>query len=341
MTTESVQGKAPNGASDMRQEFGAHEIAVRTETATTAMAAQAKANVEARFILALQRPRDIDTVRVKLLKECKRPGFAQVARYSKPVGGQRIEGASIRFAEAALRLMGNVLPETSVIYDDNQKRIVRVSVTDLETNLTYSSDVSVEKTVERSFIKDGQVPLSTRKNSNGKPVYLMPATEDDIANKVNANVSKALRGHALRILPGDILEEAMEQCLKTLNSEAAADPDRERKKIADAFASLRVMPNHLAEYLGHAIDTCAPSELVELRALYQAIKDGETTWHAAVEQKSGGKKPVSKTKERVAAATGAKPVVDTTADQAPTHDPTMGEVAPEDEPRERQPGEEG
>lgn len=330
MTDHGPQAPPLNGASDLRQEFGAHEQIARTETATTAMAAQAKANVEARFILALQRPRDIDTVRVRLLKECKRPGFAQVARYSKPVGGQRIEGASIRFAEAALRLMGNVLPETSVIYDDNQKRIVRVSVTDLETNLTYSSDVSVEKTVERSNLKDGQVPLGSRKNSYGKTVYLLPATEDDIANKVNANVSKALRGHALRILPGDILEEAMELCIKTLNSEAAADPDRERKKIADAFASLRVMPNHLAEYLGHTIDTCAPAELVELRALYQAIKDGETTWHAAAEQRAGDKKPSSKAKEKVAAATGAKTVVNTTA--TPSHDPKAGEVAPENEP---------
>jgi hypothetical protein len=313
MTDQGPQAPKTNGAAtDVRQEFGAHELAIRTETATTAMAAQAKANVEARFVLALQRPRDIDTVRVKLLKECKRPGFAQVARYSKPVGGQRIEGPSIRFAEAALRLMGNVLPEMSVIYDDNQKRIVRVSVTDLETNLTYSSDVSIEKTVERSNLKDGQVPLGSRKNTYGKTVYLLPATEDDIANKVNAAVSKALRGHALRILPGDILEEAMELCVATLNSEAAADPDRERKKIADAFASLRVMPNHLAEYLGHGIDQCSPSELVELRALFAAIKDGETTWHAVMDTKNAGKKPASKTKDKVAANVGQ--TIDATAE---------------------------
>jgi hypothetical protein len=314
MTDQGPQApKSPNGTADVRQEFGAHELAIRTETATAAMTAQAKASVEARFILALQRPRDISTVRIALLKECKRPGFAQVARYSKPVGGQKIEGASIRFAEAALRLMGNVLPETSVIYDDQAKRIVRVSVTDLETNLTYSSDVSVEKTIERKDLKDGQVPLGSRRNSYGKMVYLLPATEDDIANKVNAAVSKALRGHALRILPGDILEEAMAQCVDTLRSEAAADPDRERKKLEDAFASLRVMPNHLADYLGHSTDQCSPAELVELRALYQAIKDNETTWHAALEQKKGGKKPASKAKEKVAAAVGA--TVETTAEE--------------------------
>lgn len=318
--------KVNGGATDVRQEFGAHELAVRTETATAAMTAQAKAAVEARFILALQRPRDVDTVRIRLLNECKRPGFAQVARYSKPVGGQRIEGPSIRFAEAALRLMGNVMPETAVIYDDPQKRITRVSVTDLETNVTYSSDVTVEKTVERQSLKDGQVPLSSRKNSWGKTVYLLPATEDDIANKVNAQVSKALRTNGLRILPGDILEECMEQCISTARSEAAADPDRERKKVADAFATLRVLPNQLAEYLGHSIDQCSPAELVDLRAVYQAIKDGETTWHATMEQKTGGSaKKQSKAKDRVAANVG-KPV------------DTYGEEEQEELPM-RQPGE--
>lgn len=298
---------------DVRTEFGAHEMTVRTETATTAMAAQAKAAIEARYIMAMQRPRDLDTVRIKLLKECKRPGFAAVARYRKPIGGGAVEGPSIRFAETALRLMGNAHSETMVIYEDDKRRIVRVSVTDLETNLPYSSDLVIEKTVERSTIKDGQVPISSRKNSYGKTVYLLPASEDEIANKVNAAVSKALRGHALRILPGDILEECMAQCQRTLHDETARDPDAERKKITDAFASLRVMPAQLAEYLGHPVDQCGPAEIVELRALFQAIRDGETSWQAAVEDKSGGKRKASKAKEKVAAATGS--TIDTTAEE--------------------------
>jgi hypothetical protein len=200
-----------------------------------------------------------------------------------------------------------------VIYEDDKRRIVRVSVTDLETNLPYSSDLVIEKTVERSSIKEGVIPLSSRKNSYGKTVYLLPASEDEIANKVNAQVSKALRGHALRILPGDILEECMEECIKTLNNETAKDPDAERKRITDAFASLKVMPGQLAEYLGHAVDQCAPAEIVELRALFQAIRDGETTWHAASEERSGGKKASSKVKAKVAAAVNgaAAPTIDT------------------------------
>ena len=70
------------------------------ETTAGALAAQAKAAVEARYIMAMQRPRDWDQVRLSLLKECDRTNFAEVAIYRKPVG-QGIEGPSIRFAEAA------------------------------------------------------------------------------------------------------------------------------------------------------------------------------------------------------------------------------------------------
>src|SRR5258708_6569465 len=77
------------------------------ETASTVLAAQAKAQIEARYVMAERHPRDLDVVRQRMLKECRRPVFAGVARYRKPIG-KGVEGPSIRFAEAAIRLMGNI-----------------------------------------------------------------------------------------------------------------------------------------------------------------------------------------------------------------------------------------
>ena len=130
----------------------------KAETAVSAVAMQARAQVEARFLMAVHRPRDLDVVRVKLLKECTRPGFAEAARYKRPVGSKKnertgaweeafIEGPSIRFAEAAIRAMGNIDIQSPTIYDDGRSRIVRVVVTDLEANATYSLDITIEKTV--------------------------------------------------------------------------------------------------------------------------------------------------------------------------------------------------
>jgi hypothetical protein len=68
-----------------------------------------------------------------IFKECQRPGFADVAMYAKPVGKQRIRGLSIRFAEAAIRHFTNVLTQVAVVFDDERRRILHVSVIDLET----------------------------------------------------------------------------------------------------------------------------------------------------------------------------------------------------------------
>jgi hypothetical protein len=61
-------------------------------------------------------------------------------------------------------------------------------------------------------------------------------------------------------------------------SKDSRDPAGAMRTIADAFASLRVMPSDLEEYLGHPFDKAAPAELEELRAAYVCVRDGEARW---------------------------------------------------------------
>lgn len=279
-------GTEPTNASLVRQNFGGDELVAQHETAAGAVAARAKAQIEARYIMALKRPRSWDDVRVRLLNECKRPGFAKAARYRKPVG-QGIEGPSIRFAEAALRYMTNASIETTVTYDDPTKVILRVSVVDLEANVPYEQDVAVQKTVERRKLGKGQRPLATRTNSFGDTVYIVEATDDEVLNKVNALVSKALRTLALRLLPGDILEECMLLCIRVANDEDARDPDAARKNMASAFFDVGVSAGQIAEYLGHDLAQVTPAELSELRAIYAAIRDAETSWQEVMDARGG------------------------------------------------------
>lgn len=257
------------------------------ESASAAVASQAKAMVEARYTIALHRPRNWDQVRQDLLRECKRPSFAnnKSAYYRKPIG-QGVEGLGIRFVEVALRCMTNVLIETTMIFEDAQKEIHRVSVTDLESNITYPMDVRVSKTVERSKPADDGSFLSMRLNSYKKPVYTVPANDDDLLNKRAALISKAIRTLGLRIVPGDLCDEAEEIIKSVRLDEAARDPGAERKRIVDAFDGLGVKASQLTEYLGHDIGTCSPQELVNLRGLYGAIKDGEATWASVMENKA-------------------------------------------------------
>jgi hypothetical protein len=256
------------------------------ETAASAVAAQAKAMIEARYVMAMKNPRNMDQVRQDLLKECRRPSFARnkSALYNKPIG-KGVEGLGIRFVEVALRCMRNVLAESMMVYADAEREIHRVVVTDLENNNTWPMDITVSRTVERSKPQDDGSYISVRKNSYGKLVYTVPATDDDLLNKRLALISKALRTAGLRIIPGDLQDEAEEIIRAIRLDDAAKDPDAERKRLADAFAGVGVKASDLREYLEHSLDSCTPAELVDLRGLYGALKDGEATWANVMENK--------------------------------------------------------
>lgn len=253
------------------------------EIAVSAMAAKAKAEVEARYVIAMQRPRNIMDCRRMILDSCKRPQFAAGARYRKPVGqGKFVTGFSIRFAEEAIKAMTNILTDAMIIWEDDHKRCVRVTITDLESNTTYSDDIVINKTVERRALKDGQNAISERMNSTGEKVYLVAATEDDLANKVNAAKSKIIRNNGLRLVPQDILEEAGSAIVET-TSKGGVDVKAETKKVCDAFASIGVKPSELERVLKHSIDSVSPAELDDLRGHYSAIRDGETSWAEIIE----------------------------------------------------------
>lgn len=263
------------------------EFAV-VETSSTVLAAQAKALVEARYTVAIHRPRDLDVVRARLLADAKRPGFAHVAIYRKPIGKDESKwpvGPSIRFAESAIRAMGNCVVEAVTIFDDKDRRIVRVTATDLESNTSWSNDATIQKTVEKSYVKDGETILSSRTNSYGKPVYTVPATDDDILNKVNALLSKSYRTLGLRLVPGDIVEEVMDECWRTRSTEDAKDPDATRRQIFDAFGRQGVTIEQLKAYLGHDAKALTSKEQESLRSLFNALKDGETSWAEIMAEK--------------------------------------------------------
>lgn len=334
-----TQIAANNGTTNgiQRQGFGVKEIERSGETSSSAIAEQAKAAVQSRYIMAMQNPRDWMQVREAILKECQRPGFAESSRYAKPIGGSTVKGWSVRFAEAAIRCMGNTLVESSIIFEDDAKRIVRVSVTDLESNTTYPTEILIQKTVERSSVKPGQVAIRTRTNSQGKLTYIVEATEDDLLTKAAALVSKALRTNALRLIPGDILDEAEDAVAATLKAPAAADPDAFKKKIVDGFGRLGIAAAAVAEYLGHSIDTATLDELTDLRDLGIALKDKETTWAAVMEsrnearsseQKPGTTSAADKVKEAMAAkkSTPKSVVEPAKVDDAPPHNPVTGVV---------------
>lgn len=296
------ENAAPRNNQLARRDFSGTSLSVGS-AASDALVAKARADTEARWIMAMRRPRHLDEVRQLLLKECRRPGFAEVAVYEVPRADKKITGPSIRFAEVAVRCMTNIQPEAVTISDDDEHRLVRCAVTDYESNVTWSRDITIAKTVERKYLKKGQQPIAQRINSSGERVYIVEATDDDVNTKESALVSKTLRTLILRHVPGHLVDEAMEVCNAVFADKAAKDPDSERVKVLDTFAQLGMMASDVEEILGHTTERMAPVEIAKLRKLYTAISDGHVTWADAIETARAEREKAKPTTAPAAAAT--------------------------------------
>ena len=243
------------------------------DPAAVAAAETAKALIQSAYIMAYQKPRSEDQARARILEACKRPVFAERVEYAKPVGGRSIKGPSIRFAELALREWGNVRADTQVVYEDDNIRRIKLTCTDLETNTSFNKEIQIGKTVERRQAGDREV-IGRRTNSSGQEVFIVKATDDELHNKEAAMISKALRNEGLRLIPSDIVDDAIEVAKETLRNRDKGDPLAAKKKVMDAFLDIGIKPKDLEKYLGHKMDVVSPAELQDLRGIYRAIKDG-------------------------------------------------------------------
>lgn len=188
-----------------------------------------------------------------------------------------VEGLSIRFAEQALNAWKNVDVTSTTVWEDENNRLVRITVTDLETNLSYSDEAMLAKTVERKKVKEGQEVIGERETSEGGRVYIVRCTDEELQNKINSAKSKVIRNSGLRLIPQDILEEA-ETAIRETAMKGGADPKGQVKRIVDAFHAIGVSAIELQAYIGHPIEQIQPRELAQLRSIHAAIKDGEARW---------------------------------------------------------------
>ena len=258
--------------------------AMPAHTGATAAAQHAMAQIQARHLVAISRPRDVMQFRDRLLADCERPGFADKAHYDVPNRGK---GMSIRFAEAALRHFGNLYCEAITVDNNEEEVTVRVTVTDLETNSADSRDVTIAKTVERKAkpALESDI-LDVRVNSYGETVYLRRATDEEILGKRNSLVQKAKRVLIIAFLPFDIVEEAAAACAATRRNRDAEDPGAAIKRLCDAFSvQQRITPDELGRYMGKNVQRLSPDDIDHLRGIFAALQSGDTTWEACMEAK--------------------------------------------------------
>lgn len=261
------------------------------ETTAGSAAELSRALIQSSYTIAKQFPRDMMAVRRRILTRCEYPRFAEIAIYKKPQGRNKdgsqnyIKGLSIRFAEAAAQAYGNILTDVVCTFDSPTQRTLQVTTIDLETNAIVRMPVTFEKTVERRSLPRGMKPLALRTNAYGDPVHIVEATDDEIITRQNALVSKVRRNNILQLIPGELLDEAREVIAETAAAQAKADPGATLRRMVDAYHGAGVDHAMLADYLGHSLDLVTAEEIDDLRTLWAALADKETTFKEALAQR--------------------------------------------------------
>lgn len=226
------------------------------------------AQVQGQVFMAKQFPRDEVAAINRIKAACKRPSLANAATYSYPRGGQTVTGPSIRLAEVIIQNWGNAdfgFKELQRIQGDKQtpgKSVVEAYAWDLETNTRRTTHFEV---------------FHVRDTKQGPKVL---TEERDIYETIANQASRRMRGCILQLIPGDIVDEALETCNDTLRNEIT-DPAKLKATIArviKGFASMEVPESMLVKYLGDKRSTqWTKDDLEKLLKIAAAIKEGYST----------------------------------------------------------------
>lgn len=218
--------------------------------------------VQASLIIAKKFPRDETKAYKRIMTACKRKSLAEQAAYVFPRGGSKVSGPSIRLAETLAQYWGNLDYGLRELENKDGESLVEAFCWDLETNTRQTKLFSVKH--ERHTKK------GVEKLTDPRDIY------ETVAN----NGARRVRACILGIIPGDIVDAAVEQCEETLRLEGKNEPieDRARKMVA-AFGELGVTQELIEKRLGHKLDAIIEQELINLRKIFQSIKDGMAKRH--------------------------------------------------------------
>lgn len=217
---------------------------------------RAAQEVQAAMVIAKRFPRDETAAINRITQACKRPGLAERAIYAYPKGGQTVEGPSIRLAEAMAQAWGNLDFGIVELEQRQGESTVMSYAWDLETNARSTKVFTVRHGIQtRKGFKDLVDP---------REIYELTANQG----------ARRLRACILAVIPGDVVENAVEECNKTMkgnNKEPLID--RARKALA-VFAEVGVTQQMVEKKIGHKLDAISEVELVNLRKIFVALRDG-------------------------------------------------------------------
>ena len=221
-------------------------------------ASRAIAEAQGKLVIAKRFPRDEVEAYAKAMEACQRPTMAAKAFYSFPRGGQTVEGPTIRFAEELARCWGNIDYGIKELSQDDGKSEMQAYAWDLETNAQSVQNFT-----------------NPHQREQGKKMVTLTSQRDIYENNANM-ATRRLRSRILAILPSWFVEDAIEECKKTLAGRNDTPLIDRVKKMVVAFAKIGVTQDQIEKRLKKKIDTMNADDFVEYTGIYNAIKQGES-----------------------------------------------------------------
>lgn len=312
--------------------FGSNNGSIAPREAMVEVASsRASSEIQSAMVVAKKFPRDEQRAFQRIMAACQRKSLAEQAVYEYPRGDTQVNGPSIRLAEAMAQAWGNL--DFGIIELEQRKgeSSVMAYCWDLETNTRQTKVFTVKH--ERST-RRGNYALT-----DPRDIYELTANQG----------ARRLRACILGIIPGDVVDAAVNECDKTMsgaNKEPLADRVR---KMLGAFTGLSVTQEMIEQRLNHKADSITERELLRLGKIYRAIRDNvapiedyfelaggtrkqdvanETVEHRLGAGKAASPPPVKPTEPAAAEPADAQPDVRAELDEYFTGEPTGGQGEP-------------
>ena len=216
---------------------------------------RAIAEVQAALVIAKQFPRNPIEAYDRVMNACQRPGLAQSAVYSYARGGTSVAGPSIRLAEMLAQNWGNIQYGIRELSSENGESTVEAFAWDVETN---TRQTKVFQVPHIRYTRQG-----TKKLTDPRDIYEL------VAN----NGARRLRACILGVIPGDVVDAAVDQCEKTIHASADTSPEGVQKLIK-AFEQFGVSKDDIEGFIQRRVDAITPANVVSLRKIFTSLRDG-------------------------------------------------------------------
>ena len=224
---------------------------------TEALVSRQAQEVQMAMYVAKNFPRDTYDAFQRIMKECERKLVAENAVYQYPKGGQKVQGPSIRLAEVIARNWGNIDYGIIELDQKDGESSMMAYAWDLETNTRQTKIFTVKH--------ERKAKGKTNKLTDSRDVY-----------ELTANMgTRRMRACILGIIPGDIVDAAVQKCNDTLvNGQKEPLEDRLRKAL-DAFKKeFGVTKEMIEDSFQLNIDAFTEHDFVKLGRIYTSIRDG-------------------------------------------------------------------